>query len=44
MTAATMRALDAIRPALPDDKARVFPMSESQVSRRVAARGGSRTA
>ena len=37
VTAATMRALDAIRPALPDDKARVFPMSESQVSRRVAA-------
>ena len=37
VTAATMRALDAIRPALPDDKARVFPLSESQVSRRVAA-------
>ena len=37
MTAATMRALDAIRPALPNDEARVFPLSESQVSRRVAA-------
>ena len=37
VTAATMRALDAIRPALPNDEARVFPLSESQVSRRVAA-------
>ena len=37
VTATTMRVLAAIRPALPDDKARVFPLSESQVSRRVTA-------
>ena len=38
VTATTMRVLaDTIRPALPDDKARVFPLSESQVSRRVTA-------